>query len=105
MTPPEKRADNELTEKDTKIKRRWRYVEVKKVNLYYLPQTLITNIILKTADPITPLMPISSYDLQEFKYIFKISLLIWIETKDTFAINTPITAVASSGAEDPAKRN
>lgn len=41
--------------------------------------TDITNIILKTADPITPLTPISS-----------------------FAKKTPITTVANSGAEDPA---
>jgi hypothetical protein len=42
--------------------------------------TEITNIILKTAEPITPLIPMSS-----------------------FAKNTPIMTVASSGAEDPIK--
>lgn len=41
--------------------------------------TDITNIILKTADPITPLTPMSS-----------------------LAKNTPMTTVANSGAEEPA---
>jgi hypothetical protein len=43
------------------------------------PQTAMTNIILKTADPMTPLTPISS-----------------------LAKKTPITTVANSGAELPA---
>jgi len=46
------------------------------------PQTAMTNMILKTADPMTPLTPISS-----------------------LARNTPITTVANSGAELPAAIN
>lgn len=46
------------------------------------PQTAMTNIILKTADPMTPLTPISS-----------------------LARNTPMTTVANSGAELPAAIN
>jgi len=46
------------------------------------PQIAMTNMILKTADPMTPLTPISS-----------------------LARNTPMTTVANSGAELPAAIN